>query len=65
MPDVHRRRVCAAAVGSNKSLQTLRDPCSVANARVMPVMLSLRFGYGVSLDAKHITLPGFPVESIL
>jgi ABC-2 type transport system permease protein len=36
--------------------QILRDPSSVAIAFVMPVVLLLIFGYGVSLDAKRVPL---------
>ncbi len=39
-----------------ESLQILRDPSSIAIAFVMPVVLLLIFGYGVSLDAKRIPL---------
>ena len=39
-----------------ESLQILRDPSSIAIAFVMPVVLLLLFGYGVSLDAHHIPL---------
>ncbi len=39
-----------------ESLQILRDPSSIAIAFVMPVVLLFLFGYGVSLDAKHIPL---------
>ncbi len=39
-----------------ESLQILRDPSSIAIAFVMPLVLLLLFGYGVSLDAKHIPL---------
>jgi ABC-2 type transport system permease protein len=39
-----------------ESLQILRDPSSIAIAFVMPVVLLLLFGYGVSLDAKQIPL---------
>jgi drug efflux transport system permease protein len=42
-------------------LQVLRDPSSIAIAFVMPVVLLLLFGYGVSLDAKHVPL-AFVVE---
>jgi len=35
-------------------LQILRDPSSIAIAFVLPVVLLLLFGYGVSLDAKHV-----------
>lgn len=37
-------------------LQVLRDPSSIAIAFVMPVVLLILFGYGVSLDAKHVPL---------
>jgi ABC-2 type transport system permease protein len=39
-----------------ESLQILRDPSSIAIAFVMPVVLLLIFGYGVSLDARHVPL---------
>ncbi|HFD80496.1 MAG TPA: ABC transporter permease [Gammaproteobacteria bacterium] len=39
-----------------ESLQILRDPSSIAIAFVMPVVLLLLFGYGVSLDARHVPL---------
>jgi ABC-2 type transport system permease protein len=39
-----------------ESLQILRDPSSIAIAFVLPVILLLLFGYGVSLDAKNIRL---------
>lgn len=35
-------------------LQVIRDPSSIAIAFVMPVVLLLIFGYGVSLDAEHV-----------
>jgi len=35
-------------------LQIRRDPSSIALALVMPVVLTLLFGYGVSLDAQDI-----------
>ncbi len=37
-----------------ESLQILRDPSSIAIAFVMPIVLLLLFGYGVSLDARHV-----------
>jgi ABC-2 type transport system permease protein len=37
-------------------LQVLRDPSSIAIAFLMPVLLLLLFGYGVSLDAEHVPL---------
>jgi ABC-2 type transport system permease protein len=39
-----------------ESLQILRDPSSIAIAFVMPVVLLLVFGYGVSLDARRVPL---------
>jgi len=39
-----------------ESLQILRDPSSIAIAFIMPLVLLLLFGYGVSLDARHIPL---------
>ncbi len=35
-------------------LQVMRDPSSIAIAFLMPVVLLLLFGYGVSLDAEHV-----------
>jgi ABC-2 type transport system permease protein len=35
-------------------VQIIRDPSSISIAFVMPVVLLLLFGYGVSLDAKHL-----------
>jgi len=34
--------------------QIVRDPSSIAIAFVLPVILLLLFGYGVSLDAEHV-----------
>ena len=44
-----------------ESLQILRDPSSISIAFVMPVVLLLLFGYGVSLDAKSIPV-GIVIE---
>ena len=44
------------AMVRKESLQILRDPSSIAIAFIMPVVLLLLFGYGVSLDAKHVRL---------
>jgi ABC-2 type transport system permease protein len=35
-------------------LQVMRDPSSIAIAFLLPVILLLLFGYGVSLDAEHV-----------
>jgi ABC-2 type transport system permease protein len=37
-------------------LQILRDPSSLAIAFVLPVILLVLFGYGVSLDAEHVPI---------
>lgn len=37
-------------------LQIVRDPSSIAIAFLMPFVLLLLFGYGVSLDSEHIPL---------
>lgn len=37
-----------------EALQILRDPSSIAIAFVLPIVLLLLFGYGISLDAKHV-----------
>lgn len=37
-------------------LQIIRDPSSIAIAFLLPVVLLLLFGYGVSLDAEHIPI---------
>lgn len=44
-----------------EGLQIMRDPSSVAIAFVLPVFLLLLFGYGVSMDARHIPV-GLVVE---
>ena len=49
-------RLRLRAMIRKESLQILRDPSSIAIAFVLPVFLLLLFGYGVSLDAKHIRL---------
>jgi ABC-2 type transport system permease protein len=37
-----------------EAIQIVRDPSSIAIAFVLPLVLLLIFGYGVSLDAKHV-----------
>jgi ABC-2 type transport system permease protein len=44
------------AMVRKESLQILRDPSSLAIAIVLPVLLLLIFGYGVSLDARHVPI---------
>ena len=36
--------------------QIVRDPSSIAIAFVLPVILLILFGYGVSLDAEHVPI---------
>ena len=37
-----------------ESLQIIRDPSSIAIAFILPMILLLLFGYGISLDARHV-----------
>jgi ABC-2 type transport system permease protein len=46
------RRLCGLI--RKETLQILRDPSSIAIAFVLPFVLLLIFGYGVSLDAEHV-----------
>ncbi len=39
-----------------ETLQIIRDPSSIAIAFVLPLILLLLFGYGISLDARHVPL---------
>ncbi len=39
-----------------ESLQVIRDPSAIGIAFVMPLVLLLLFGYGVSLDAYHVRI---------
>lgn len=43
-------------------LQIRRDPSSMAIAFILPLILLFLFGYGISLDAKHVPL-GIVIES--
>ena len=45
-----------------EALQVIRDPSSIGIAIVLPVVLLFIFGYGISLDAKHISI-GLVVEN--
>ena len=42
------------ALIKKETLQVLRDPSSILIAFVLPLILLFIFGYGLSLDAKHI-----------
>ena len=50
------------AMARKEVLQIIRDPRSVAIVVAMPVILMLAFGYGVSLDIKHIPVYVFDQE---
>lgn len=39
-----------------ETLQIGRDPSSISIAFILPIVLLLLFGYGVSLDAKHVAV---------
>jgi len=49
-------RMRVRAMIRKESLQILRDPSSIAIAFIMPLVLLLLFGFGVSLDARHVRL---------
>lgn len=55
-PELAAGRMRLRGLLRKESLQILRDPSSLAIAFVMPVVLLLLFGYGVSLDAKHVPI---------
>src|SRR5258708_4420309 len=59
-PDGGRLRRVAALV-RKESLQIVRDPSSFIIAGVLPVVLLLVYGYGVSLDLRRVPI-GFVVE---
>ncbi len=46
------RRVMALIVKETR--QVMRDPSSIAIGVVMPMILILLFGYGLSLDVKNV-----------
>jgi len=49
-------RMRLAGLIRKEFLQIWRDPSSIAIAFVLPVVLLLLFGYGVSLDARHVPI---------
>jgi len=44
------------ALVRKETLQVLRDPSSIAIGIVLPLILILLFGYGLSLDVKNVPL---------
>src|ERR1700722_160557 len=62
MSEHHHNRLTAKMrrVGSlvrKEGRQVLRDPSSVAIGIVLPVLLILLFGYGLSLDVRDVPVP--------
>jgi len=56
MNEMAAKRMRLTGMLRKESLQILRDPSSIAIAFVMPVVLLLLFGYGVSLNARQVPL---------
>lgn len=57
----HPSRMRLFGLIRKETWQIIRDPSSIAIAFIMPLVLLLLFGYGVSLDAKHIPI-GIVIE---
>ncbi|OBS10515.1 ABC transporter permease [Acidihalobacter prosperus] len=55
-PDFAVRHMHLRGLIRKEGLQILRDPSSIAIAFLMPIVLLLLFGYGVSLDANHVPI---------
>ncbi|MFQ5487260.1 MAG: ABC transporter permease [Gammaproteobacteria bacterium] len=56
MPGAYLNRMRLRGMIRKEFIQILRDPSSIAVAFVLPIVLLLLFGYGVSLDARHIPI---------
>jgi ABC-2 type transport system permease protein len=56
-----RKRMRLKGLIVKEFLQIWRDPSSLSIAFLLPVLLLVMFGYGVSLDAKHVPV-GWVVE---
>lgn len=52
--DWHARMRRASSLVRKESRQVVRDPSSIAIGIVLPVLLILLFGYGLSLDVTHV-----------
>ena len=50
------RNMRLAGMMRKEFLQVIRDPSSIAIAFILPIVLLLIFGYGISLDAKNIRI---------
>lgn len=53
-PDPNARRLRLSGLIRKEFLQIRRDLSSIAIAFLLPIVLLIIFGYGVSLDAKHV-----------
>jgi ABC-2 type transport system permease protein len=51
-----QRRMRLAGFVRKEILQVLRDPSSISIAFVLPIILLFLFGYGISLDARHVPI---------
>ncbi len=51
-----QRRMRLAGFVRKEILQVLRDPSSISIAFVLPLILLFLFGYGISLDARHVPI---------
>ncbi len=56
LPRRTARRLHLAGLIRKEFLQIRRDPSSIGIAFLMPIVLLIIFGYGVSLDAKHVRI---------
>jgi len=52
----HRKLVRVRALVAKEARQMVRDPSSIAIGVVLPLILILLFGYGLSLDVKNVPL---------
>lgn len=61
-PDTFPRRRLLRLTGliRKEVHQIIRDPSRIAIAFVLPVILLVLFGYGVSLDAEHVPIANMP-----
>jgi ABC-2 type transport system permease protein len=51
-----QRRMRLAGFIRKEILQVVRDPSSISIAFVLPLILLFLFGYGISLDARHVPI---------
>ncbi|QJD30414.1 ABC transporter permease [Methylococcus geothermalis] len=56
LPRRAARRLHLAGLIRKEFLQIRRDPSSIGIAFLLPIVLLIIFGYGVSLDAKHVRI---------